>query len=110
MIAIVGGDGTGSLARAAWLQEQDLEQIVRGPRAIKLLFMSSEEAIKHEAWPALEAALEGTSAGLTQAVDTMLEVVPKGAGAPGAYSCSLMLHANGSSVLAMLHLRQWAHL
>ena len=64
--------------RTRHVQVLTLDQILAGPPAIKILFMSTEERIQEEALPHFEAALAGTSADWTQAVDTMLEVVPKG--------------------------------
>ena len=61
------------------VQIQSIDDIVNGPAAIKLLYMSSEAKIKDVALPHIDSALQGTSADWTQAVDTMLEVVPKGA-------------------------------
>lgn len=45
----------------------------------KLLFMSTPKEISEKVMPAIEASLVGTEAESTQAVDSMLEVVPAGA-------------------------------
>jgi hypothetical protein len=50
-----------------------------GPPVIKILFIASESTIEANVIPHFEAALARTSASWTQAVDTMLEVVPVGA-------------------------------
>jgi hypothetical protein len=56
-----------------------MQQLLDGPPVRKILFMSTEEIIAGKVAPDITAMLEGTEAGLTIAVDTMLEVVPKGA-------------------------------
>ena len=60
------------------MQIQTLDEILNGPPVIKLLFMAAEEHIRTTVLPHFDTALVGTSASWTQAVDTMLEVVPKG--------------------------------
>lgn len=60
------------------LQVMTLDEIMAGPAVKKLLFMSRPAEISAKVMPDIEAALVGTDAESTQAVDSMLEVVPKG--------------------------------
>jgi hypothetical protein len=53
----------------------------------KLLFMSTEKIIAGKVAPDVTSLLSGTEASLTIAVDSMLEVVPKGV---PAGSCSVL--------------------
>lgn len=54
-----------------------LDELLVGPAVKKLLFMSSPDEISGKVMPDL-ARLVGTHAESTQAVDSMLEVVPRG--------------------------------
>lgn len=53
----------------------------------KLLFMSDVATIEARTLPALDSMLEGTDASTTQAVETMAEVVPKGAPCSCCLAC-----------------------
>jgi hydroxymethylpyrimidine pyrophosphatase-like HAD family hydrolase len=55
-----------------------LDELLAGPAVKKLLFMSSPQEIASKVVPDIEAMLVGTDAESTQAVDSMLEVVPRG--------------------------------
>lgn len=54
------------------------EDMARGPPVRKMLMMSSKDTIKNIARPYWEKALKNTGADTLQAVDTMLEIVPRG--------------------------------
>ena len=62
----------------AHLQIKALDAILSGPPVRKILFMDTERRIQETVLPHFEACLAGADAEVTQAVDTMLEVVPKG--------------------------------
>ena len=55
-----------------------LEMILAGPAVKKILFMSSEARINNEIIPHFYACLQETDTDLTQAVPTMLEILPGG--------------------------------
>lgn len=55
-----------------------LDELLAGPAVKKLLFMSNPEEISDKVMPDMDASLVDTDAESTQAVDTMLEVVPRG--------------------------------
>lgn len=63
----------------------DLEAILQGPPVRKILFMTDARVVQQELKPHFDAALVGSGAEWTQAVDTMLEVVPAGASTPMLY-------------------------
>lgn len=56
-----------------------LEELLAGPAVKKLLYMTEPQEIDDVVKPRMERMLAGTSADTTQAVDSMLEVVPRGA-------------------------------
>jgi hypothetical protein len=56
-----------------------LEDILAGPPVKKILFMAKKEAIEGTVLPHFKQVLVGTAADWTQAVDTMFEIVPRGA-------------------------------
>ena len=55
-----------------------MEVILAGPAVKKILFMSSEARINNEIIPHFYACLQETDTDLTQAVPTMLEILPGG--------------------------------
>ena len=55
-----------------------LEDLLAGPAVKKLLFMTEPQEIDDVVKPHLERMMAGTTADTTQAVDSMLEVVPRG--------------------------------
>lgn len=60
------------------MQVITLDELLAGPVVKKLLFMSHPEEISEKVMPDIDASLIGTDAESTQAVDSMLEVVPRG--------------------------------
>ena len=60
------------------MQVQTLHEILHGPAVRKILFMDTERTIQDTVLPHFRDCLAGTEADWTQAVDTMLEVVPRG--------------------------------
>lgn len=69
-----------------------LEDILAGPPVKKILFMAKKEAIEGNVVPHFEQVLVGTGADWTQAVDTMFEVVPRGALVDAARLCAAHWH------------------
>lgn len=59
-------------------QVTPLEDLMAGPQVKKLLFMSKPEEIDDIVKPHMAQMLKGTMADTTQAVDSMLEIVPRG--------------------------------
>eukprot|EP00892_Ulva_mutabilis_P006781 jgi/Ulvmu1/4475/UM002_0200.1 len=55
-----------------------LAELLAGPEVKKLLFMTEPHAIDEVVKPQMEKLMAGTSADTTQAVDSMLEIVPRG--------------------------------
>jgi Cof subfamily protein (haloacid dehalogenase superfamily) len=58
--------------------QPSVEQILSGPKIRKLLLMADSSTISNEIRPELEKKLRDTGATPVQAVDTMLEIVPRG--------------------------------
>jgi hypothetical protein len=61
------------------LQIMHLDEILEGPAVRKILFMTEAPFVESAMKPHFDAELSETGAEWTQAVDTMLEIVPQGA-------------------------------
>ena len=59
-------------------EERSIDEILTGPSIRKMLMMNDDVARMAALRPGMDAALLGTGAGTMVAVDTMLEVVPRG--------------------------------
>lgn len=59
-----------------------LDDIVDGPEVKKVLLMSTADVIENRVLGHFDATLPGSGATWTQALDTMLEIVPEGECAP----------------------------
>lgn len=59
-------------------QVMPLEDLLAGPEIKKLLFMTEPHEIDDLVKPEMERMMAGTTADTTQAVDSMLEIVPRG--------------------------------
>lgn len=103
----------------AGVQERELEDILSGPPVRKLLLMSDAATIEASTLPELDGMLEGTDASTTQAVDTMAEVVPKGASLADAWpsgavcnsgvvSCAVLAcRRHGPVLFALFEVERW---
>jgi hypothetical protein len=66
-------------ARTLPVQILTVDEILDGPAVRKILFMTEAAFVESQMKPHFDRELVGTGAEWTQAVDTMLEVVPEGA-------------------------------
>lgn len=65
-----------------------LEELLAGPEVKKLLFMTEPCEIDDVVKPHMERLMAESSADTTQAVDSMLEIVPRGVCSLPVYTCT----------------------